>query len=42
MALHSLEVMECILRSAREHVFCETTTTLEQPKALPLSFPEEN
>ena len=42
MALHSLEVMECILRSAREHVFCETTTTFEQPKALPLSFPEEN
>ena len=34
MALHSLEVMECILKSAHEHVFCEPTTTFEQPKPL--------
>ena len=34
MALHSLEVMECILKSAHEHVFCESTTTFEQPKPL--------
>ena len=39
MALHSLEVMECILRSAKEHVFCEPSTTFERPAPLPVSFP---
>lgn len=39
MALHSLEVMECILRSAREHVFCETTTTFEQPEGAAAELP---
>ena len=35
MALHSLEVMECILKSAHEHVFCEPTTSFAQPAPLP-------
>ena len=39
MALHSLEVMECILKSAHEHVFCEPETTFERPAPLPLDFP---
>ena len=39
MALHALEVMECILRSAHEHVFLEPETTFERPAPLPLDFP---
>ena len=39
MALHSLEVMECILKSAHEHVFCEPETTFERPVPLPPDFP---
>ncbi|MDO4271300.1 MAG: Gfo/Idh/MocA family oxidoreductase [Eubacteriales bacterium] len=39
MALHSLEVMECILKSAHEHVFCEPETSFERPAPLPLDFP---
>ena len=39
MALHSLEVMECILKSAHEHIFCEPETTFERPAPLPLDFP---
>ncbi|MCI9483039.1 MAG: Gfo/Idh/MocA family oxidoreductase [Clostridiaceae bacterium] len=39
MALHSLEVMECILRSASEHIFCEPSTSFERPAPLPLDFP---
>lgn len=40
MALHSLEVMECILRSAHEHRFCEPETAFERPEPLPLDFPQ--
>lgn len=40
MALHSLEVMECILRSAKEQVFCEPETTFRKPEPLPLDFPK--
>lgn len=39
MALHALEVMECILRSAHEHVFLTPETTFVQPAPLPLDFP---
>lgn len=39
MALHSLEVMECIMRSARERVFCTPGTTFERPAPLPSDFP---
>lgn len=39
MALHSLEVMECIMRSARERVFCTPGTTFERPAPLPPGFP---
>lgn len=39
MALHSLEVMECILRAAKEHVYCTPETTFERPAPLPLDFP---
>lgn len=40
MALHSLEVMECIMKSSKEHVFCEPETTFERPAPLPLNFPD--
>lgn len=39
MALHSLEVMECIIRSARERIFCAPETTFERPAPLPPDFP---
>lgn len=39
MALHSLEVMECIMRSAQERVFCAPRTAFERPAPLPLDFP---
>ncbi|WP_087066346.1 Gfo/Idh/MocA family protein [Intestinibacillus massiliensis] len=39
MALHSLEVMECILRSAHGKVFCTPETTFERPAPLPVDFP---
>lgn len=39
MALHSLEVMECILNSSKEHKFYEPTTTFERPAPLPKDFP---
>lgn len=35
MALHSLEVMESMLVSARERRFCELETTFERPQPLP-------
>ena len=42
MALHSLEVMECILRSSAEHKFCELESTFQTPAPLPLDFPDSN
>ena len=39
MALHSLEVMECIMKSAKEHVFCTPETAFERPAPLPVDFP---
>ena len=39
MALHSLEVMECIMRSAHEHIFCMPETSFERPAPLPTDFP---
>lgn len=40
MALHSLEVMECILKAAHEHVYCVPETTFTKPAPLPIDFPQ--
>lgn len=40
MALHSMELMEGIMTSAREHRFIELATTFERPAPLPVDFPE--
>lgn len=39
MALHSLELMEGLLWSARARQFCELKTTFERPAPLPVDFP---
>jgi hypothetical protein len=39
MALHSLEVMEGLLWSAKARQFCALKTTFNRPQALPVDFP---
>nr|WP_216821344.1 hypothetical protein [Marinobacterium profundum] len=39
MALHSLELMEGLLCSAKARQFCELKTTFERPAPLPVDFP---
>ncbi len=39
MALHSLELMEGLLWSAKARQFCELKTTFKRPQALPVNFP---
>ncbi|MCP8688830.1 Gfo/Idh/MocA family protein [Marinobacterium sedimentorum] len=39
MALHSLELMEGLLWSAKARQFCELKTTFERPAPLPVDFP---
>ncbi len=38
MALHSLEVMEGILKSAKEKSYCDIKSTFNRPKLLPVDF----
>ncbi len=40
MALHSMETMFALLRSAEEHRFIEIESTFERPEPLPTDFPE--
>lgn len=41
MALHSVEVMEGVLISAKERRFYELTTTCERPQPIPVDFPDQ-
>lgn len=40
MALHSLEVMEGILKSAKEKAYCDIKSTFTRPEPLPVDFPK--
>lgn len=40
MAFHSLEVMEGLLKSAKEGRFYHLESTFDQPEALPVNFPQ--
>ncbi len=42
MAYHSLEVMECILKSAKENRYYEPQSRFELPAPLPINFPQES
>jgi hypothetical protein len=41
MALHGIEVMESILKSAQEQRFINMTTTFERPEAVSRNYLEE-
>jgi len=40
MALRALDVMECLLRSAKDRCFAKPSTTFERPAPMPTDFPD--